>query len=106
MTASLAALASYISQVPKHWYLAFIGFFMLAVAALACIVFSYRCEKANLYLASLWRWFGAENHEPPSSFYEYSPKRKDLFREMCADEMNWVMVAGGLLIAVTFLLGR
>ena len=102
MTASLAAFASYFSQVARPCYLVFIGFFMLAVAALACLVFSCRCEKANLYTALLWRWFGAEDQDGPPSFYEYSRTCGDVLCEMCRDEMNWVMLVGALLITGAF----
>src|SRR5438552_15439325 len=68
MTASLAAFASYISQTQRSTFLAFIGFFMLVAASIACGVFSYRCERANLYLLELWRWFDGTTHNAPVSF--------------------------------------
>jgi len=106
MTASLAAFASYFSQAARPCYLVFIGFFMLAVAALACLVFSYRCEKANLYAALLWRWFGNEDQVLPPSFYDFRPGGRDVFREMRCDEMNWVMLVGALLISGAFCFSR
>jgi hypothetical protein len=102
MTVSLAAFASYFSQPARPRYPVFIGFFMPGVAVLACLVFLYRCEKANLYMALLWHWFDAEAQEGPASFYQHSPARGTVLREMCCDEMNWAMVVGALLIAGSF----
>lgn len=106
MTASLAAFASYFSQAVEHFYLAFVGLFMLVAAALACLAFSYRCEKTNLYAAVLWRWFGAEDQDGPPSFYQYKPTRIDVVREMFRDEMNWLMLISAILIAGVFFFYR
>lgn len=71
---------------------------MLVAAALACLMFSYRCEKANLYAAVLWRWFDAEDQDGPPSFYQYRPTCSTVVREVCRDEMNWLMVISVVLM--------
>jgi hypothetical protein len=102
MTASLAALASYISQTPQHSFLAFVGIFMLVAASVACLVFSYRCERANLYLRELWRWFEDATPKAPPRFDDFDAPTRDLLRQMLRDEMNWVMVLALLAIVGAF----
>lgn len=106
MTASLTAFASRFTTTANHYYLTFIGFFMLAVAVFACIVFSYRCEKANLYAADVWRWFGTDDKDRPLSFYQYDPRKRDILSEMYYDEMNWAMLLAALMIAGAFFLWK
>ncbi len=71
---------------------------MLAAAMLTGVVFSYRCERANLYANHLWRWFGGQVSDPPSDFYNFSPGRREIVRQMVHDEMNWAMIAAVVLI--------
>ena len=102
LTASLAALASYISQASRPSFLAFVGIFMLVVALIACGVFSYRCERANLYLRDLWRWFEGTTLHPPARFDDFAPVRGEVRRQMFQDEMNWVMFLALLAITGAF----
>jgi|WetSurMetagenome_2_1015567.scaffolds.fasta_scaffold704331_1 hypothetical protein len=106
MTTSLAAFSSYIAQPARSFYLVFIGFFMLIVALLACLVFSYHCEKANLYAALLWRWFDGEERGELPGFCQYTPGCDQALRQMCRDEMNWLMLVGALTIASSLCLSR
>ena len=98
MTVSLAALASYFSQAARPLFLAFVGGFMLIVALVACLVLSYRCERANLYLRELWWWFDGSAQSPPGRFDEFRANRRDLVRQMALDEMTWVMFVALLAI--------
>ncbi|MDD5260856.1 MAG: hypothetical protein PHD76_03310 [Methylacidiphilales bacterium] len=100
MTSSLAAFAKFLSEAPRPLYLALIGWFMFVVAFIACFVFSYRTEKANLYAEILWRWFKSEKQSEPPSFLQYKEKRCDVVCQMLRDEMNWFMLVALLLIVV------
>jgi hypothetical protein len=106
MSASLAAFASYFKQDTRPCFLVFIGFFMLAAAAFACLVFSYRCEKANLYAAILWQWFGTQDQDAPPNFSEYRPKHCEVLCEMFRDEMNLLTLVGVSLITAAFYFGN
>jgi hypothetical protein len=99
MTVSLASLASYFSQPSRPLFLVFVGVFMLLAALVACLVLSYRCERANIYLRELWWWFEGTSKSPPGRFDDFSPaNRRDLIRQMLLDEMNWVMFVALLAI--------
>ena len=102
MTAPRAAFASYISQTPRPSFLAFIGIFMLVAASIACVVFSYRCEKANLYLRELWMWFEGTTQNAPGRFDDFAARPGDVSRQMLRDEMNWVMLVALLAIGGAF----
>jgi hypothetical protein len=102
LTASLAAFASYISQAARPSFLMFIGFFMLVAALIACVVFSYRSERANLYLRELWRWFEGTTKSAPARFDDFAPAGRDVMRQMPWDEMNWIMFAALLSIGGAF----
>ena len=65
LTVSLAGFANYASSTQKTPYVIFVGIFMLVAAMLTCFIFSYRCERANLYANHLWRWFGGEISDNP-----------------------------------------
>ena len=88
ITVSLAALASYFSQASRPLFLAFVGGFMLLAALLACLIFSYRSERANLYLRELWYWFEGASKNPPGRFDDFCANRHDLIRQMLLDEMT------------------
>ena len=64
---------------------------MLVAALLACIVFSYRSEKAELYLRDVWVWFDRTSAQPPPQFREFSPDIRSVISGMCRDEMNWTL---------------
>jgi len=98
LTVSLSAFASYASQVARHPFLEFIGIFMLVIALIACGVFSYRCERANLYLREVWKWFEEPDRDAPAQFDNFKPAYRDILREMLWDEMNWMMIAAFLSI--------
>jgi hypothetical protein len=105
MTASVAALASDISRKPRSSFLAFTGLFMLLVALVTCLVFSYRTEKANVFLREIWRWLDDDTESSgPSRFDDFNVPFRDLFRQMLRDEMNWLMFAAFLVIACAFFL--
>jgi hypothetical protein len=73
--------------------------FMLLAALVACLVLSYRCERANIYLRELWWWFEGTSKSPPGRFDDFSPaNRRVLIRQMLLDEMNWVMFVALLAI--------
>ena len=102
LTVSFAAFSNHISQPSKPLFLVFVGIFMLLAALLACLVFSYRSEKADLYTREVWLWFGAETGEPPPQFRDYRPKRPEIIRRMRRDEMNWVMLVAVVLTVAAF----
>jgi hypothetical protein len=106
MTASVAALASYISHTPRSPFLAFVGLFMLVIALVTCLVFSYRTEKANVFLRELWRWLdeGDTQSRGPSRFDDFTAPSRVLVRQMLRDEMNWLMFAAFLTIVCAFCL--
>jgi len=106
LTVSLAAFANYASSVQKAPYLIFVGVFMLLAAMLTCFVFSYRCERANLYSDHLWRWFAGEIKDEPSDFCNFSPNRREIVRQMVHDEMNWAIIGAVVLIPGFILLLR
>ena len=103
MTASLAAFAGYFSQTLRPLFLAFVGIFMLLAAAIAWVVFSYRFEKATLYLRELWVWFDGTNQNAPPRFDDFAASLHEVTTQMLRDKMNWVMLAGFLVIAGAFL---
>lgn len=98
LTVSLSAFASYASQTVRHPFLEFIGIFMLLIALIACGVFSYRCERANLYLREVWEWFEGTTQDAPAQFDNFKPACGSILREMLWDEMNWMMLVAFLLI--------
>ncbi|PYJ44277.1 MAG: hypothetical protein DME86_00660, partial [Verrucomicrobia bacterium] len=71
MTGALAAFAGYFSQTLRPSFLAFAGIFMLLAAAIAWVVFSYRFERANLYLRELWAWFDGTSQNTPARFDDF-----------------------------------
>lgn len=72
---------------------------MLFAAILSCFVFSYRCEKANLYALRLWKWLGADAPTEIGNFQEFWPAPGALLRQMALDEMNWaVLVAAAAIV--------
>jgi hypothetical protein len=73
---------------------------MLVAALLACLVFSYRSEKADLYLRDVWAWFDRTSTQPPPQFREFSPAIRGVICGMCRDEMNWT-----LFLAVAVIVG-
>ncbi len=74
---------------------------MLVAALLACVHFSYQCERANLYARTLWNWFSGKEQEEPASFADYHPPKMPLVVEMLKDGMNWLCLLG----IVSFVLG-
>lgn len=102
LTVSFAAFSNYISQSTRPLFLVFVGIFMLLAALLACLVFSYRSEKADLYLREVWLWFGTEIGEPPSQFRDFSPEVREIIKGMRRDEMNWVMLVAVVLTGAAF----
>jgi hypothetical protein len=105
LTASLAAHASYISQEARPPFLEFVAIFMLVAALIACGVFSYRCERANLYLRELWRWLEGTSQNAPPRFDDFKAARREVLREMLWDSMNWALIAA-LLSIVGFVFFR
>lgn len=103
MTASLAAFAGYFSQPLRPSFLAFAGFFMLLAAAIAWVVFSYRFQRANLYLRELWAWFDGTSRNTPARFDDFAATLHEVTTQMLRDKMNWVMLAAVLVIAGAFL---
>ena len=102
LTAALAALANSFSQSSRPSFLVFVGIFMLVAALLACFVFSYRSEKAELYLRDVWVWFDRTSAQPPPQFREFSPDIRPVISGMCRDEMNWALLLGVAVIVGAF----
>src|SRR5947209_7565563 len=65
LTAALVAFANYTSREPRPLFLAFVGGLMLFAASIACGIFSWRCERANLYMRELWHWFEGTRQDAP-----------------------------------------
>ena len=103
LTASIAAFAGYLSQTSRPSFLGFAGIFMLLAAAIAWAVFSYRFERASLYLRELWAWFDGTNQIAPPRFDDFAASLHEVTTQMLRDKMNWVMLAGFLVIAGAFL---
>ena len=103
ITASLAAFAGYFSQTLRPLFLAFAGIFMLLAAAIAWVVFSYRFERATLYLRELWAWFDETSENTPTRFDDFAATLHQVTAQMLRDKMNWVMLAALVIIAVAFL---
>ena len=103
MTGALAAFAGYFSQTLRPSFLAFAGIFMLLAAAIAWVVFSYRFEKATLYLRELWAWFDGTSQNAPARFDDFPATLHEVTAQMLRDKMTWVMLAGLLVIAGAFL---
>ena len=103
MTTSLAALAGYFSQTVRPSFLAFAGIFMLLAAAIAWVVFSYRFERAKLYLRELWSWFDGTSQNTPARFDDFAATLHEVMAQMLRDKMTWVMLAALLVIAGAFL---
>ena len=102
MTAALAAFACYFSQTSRPSFLAFAGIFMLLAASIAWAVFSYRYEKANLYLRELWAWFDGTSQNTPARFDDFAASLHEVITQMLRDRMSWVMLAALLVIAGAF----
>jgi len=103
MAASLAAFAGYFSQTLRPPFLAFAGFFMLLAAAISWVVFSYRFEKASLYLRELWVWFDGTTQNTPARFDDFAASLHEVTTQMLRDKMSWLMLAALLIIAGAFL---
>jgi hypothetical protein len=43
----------------------------LLAALVACLVLSYRCERANIYLRQLWQWLEGTSKNPPGRFDDF-----------------------------------
>ena len=104
MTVSLAAFMGYFAQPLNRGCVAFIGFVMLGLAALVCLLYSFYTEKTNLYAEQLWHWFGSETKDGLPRFNRYRPKFNDALLAMLRDEMNWVMLFVCATIVVGFYL--
>lgn len=78
---------------------------MLIGAALACFVFSYRTEKANLYLRELWQLFDGQRDEICPQFGDFKPVRRAVINAMLTDEMNWALVIAAAVIGAFFCWG-
>jgi hypothetical protein len=102
MTASLVGFACYLSQAARPLFLAFAGIFMLLAASIAWVVFSYRYEKANLYLRELWTWFDGTSQNAPARFDDFAASLHEVVTQMLRDKMSWVMLAALLVIAGAF----
>jgi hypothetical protein len=102
LTAALVAFANYLARDPHPQFFAFVAGFMLVAAMLACFVFSWRCERANLYMRDLWNWFDGPQPDTFVRFDDFAPKRTEMLRQMFADEMNWVLLAALVSIGGAF----
>ena len=98
LTGALAAFAGYFSQTLRPSFLAFAGIFMLLAAAIAWVVFSYRFERANLYLRELWAWFDGTSQNTPARFDDFAATLHEVTTQMLRDKMTWVMLAALLVI--------
>lgn len=106
MTAALAAFGSYFSQTPRPSFLIYVGFFMLVAGSMACVAFSIRSERANLYMGELWTWFESDTQPAPTRFDDFAAGRCNVLREMLRDEMNWAMLVAFLAIGGGFLVAN
>src|SRR4051812_25407137 len=75
LTAALIAFANYVSHDPRPRFFAFVAGFMLIAALLTCFVFSWRSERANLYMRDVWSWFEGTHEDTPGRFDDFAPKR-------------------------------
>lgn len=104
LTASLVAFAIYTAVNPRPAFVAFAGIFMWLAALLSCVVFSYRREKANLYLREIWRWFDRGTPDnAPARFYDFAADLHEVVTEMLRDRLNWVLLAALLISGVAFI---
>ena len=98
---SLTAFANYFAQTNAIKFLALIRQLMLNAGLLSCLVLSYRCERQISTQAA----FGAGWTERPRRSRLTLPisiqRNRDL-REMCLDEMNWIMLIVFALITIVF----
>lgn len=64
----------------------------LLLAAVVCLVFSYRTEKFILRMKILWNW----SFNPTADIYPRFPNTQEtaarIFREMRDDVMNWLLI--------------
>jgi len=83
-------------------YLPLIAGHFLYIAALAvCLVFSFRTERANLYLITLWKWFHGESTQEPAG-YKKTSAGSQVYKKMARDPMNWLLLLGMTIFLATF----
>jgi hypothetical protein len=98
VTVGLAAFSTHFSLEKAEWFPFAAGCLLIASATVACLSFSYRTERCDLYLTELWRWSLEPEGAPyPVGFKSFKPGR-DVLRKMAGDQMNWLMIVGAFLI--------
>ena len=97
VTVGLAAFATYSEQNLPFAF--FAGWLMIISAVIACLLFSYRTERSDLYLTELWNWSKEAGRPYPVGFKSFKPG-PEVCRKIFSDLMNWVMIVGAASILV------
>lgn len=91
------------------------GFLFLVAAIGASLYFSFYTERATEYTRRLWRWGVEGTAEHPGGFrgtwndvngqrLDDDVRRRQIWRRVEQDPMNWLLILGALALALCFVL--
>ena len=102
MTVALTAYSAYFTTNSEFDFIYIIGDIMVLTGLIICFIFSWKSERANLYIKELWELSYSKADTDIAGYKFYCTTHKNILKEMKKDPMNWLMGCGGFFIVGIF----